>query len=85
MTLVVIRLRILRPADMTTLLLLQELNEDRDHYENVASWDTENQDHPPDPFLQLYPEQQWIEYSHQYFLDRIDGPYTILSQVEQDG
>jgi hypothetical protein len=69
---------------MTTLLLLQELNEDRDHYENVASWDTENQDHPPDPFLKIYPQQVWLDNSPQYFLERIDGPYTILTRLDRE-
>lgn len=84
MTLLIICLRILRPADMTTLLL-QELNKDRDQYENVAIWDTDNQDLPPDPFLNIYPEQVLSKHNIQYFLKRIDGPYTIFTQKDQDG
>jgi len=64
-------------------LLLQRLNDDQDHYETVAQWNTEREDNPPEAFTRIYPEDMWHGHSIQYFLERIDGPYTILSQVEQ--
>jgi len=66
------------------ILQLQELSENQDQYDTVARWDTEQQDHPPDPFLKIYPANMWHEQSVQYFLDRIDGPYTILTRANQD-
>ena len=66
-------------------LLLQQLNNERDQYETIAIWDTDQEDHPPDPFLKIYPQEMWHKQSPQYFLERIDGPYTILTQLDREG
>ena len=65
-------------------LLLNELSEDQNRYETVARWDTEQAEQPPEPFTHIYPEEIWREEEIQYFIERIDGPYTILTRANQD-
>jgi len=67
-----------------TILQLQELSENQDQYDTVARWDTDQEDPPPDPFLKIYPEEMWREQDPQYFIERIDGPYTILTRANQE-
>ena len=66
------------------ILQLQELSENQDQYDTVARWDTEQAEQPPEPFTHIYPEEIWREREPEFFLDRIDGPYTILTRLERE-
>ena len=66
------------------ILQLQELSENQDRYDTVARWDTERAEQPPEPFTHIYPEEIWREREPEFFLDRIDGPYTILTRLERE-
>jgi hypothetical protein len=64
-------------------LVLHELADDNGQFESVAEWQPGSGDSIPDDFLKIYPENVWREENPQYFIDRIDGPTTMLTRVEQ--
>lgn len=44
-------------------------------------WDPESGETPPEEFLGMYSEEEWQNRDPQYFIERIDGPYTMLTEM----
>lgn len=69
-------------------LLMQELRNRQDpeerEFKNIAVWQPDSDMELPAEFLQIYPEEMWRERSPEYFMERIDGPYTILAARPDD-
>lgn len=63
-------------------LLLQRLNEEEDNFDNVAEWDTESGEDPPEEFTRIYPADEWHDRDPEWFMARIDGPYTVLTETD---
>jgi hypothetical protein len=63
-------------------LLLQRLDREDNQFEDIAEWDTESGESPPEDFTEIYPEEMWVEEDPDYFIARIDGPYTVLTQLD---
>lgn len=65
-------------------LVLNEMDEEREQFDQTAEWDPNSDDPVPDEFLTLYPIDMWEEKDAQWFIERIDGPYVMLTRVESD-
>jgi hypothetical protein len=40
-----------------TILKLKRLDQDANRYQTIASWNPDQEDTPPDPFLKIYPQE----------------------------
>jgi hypothetical protein len=65
-------------------LVLNELDQDANEYKQRAVWNPDEDEEIPDEFLAIYPEGTWQNRPPEYFIERIDGPYSMLTQVPDD-
>jgi hypothetical protein len=65
-------------------LVLNRLDQDAQEFKQTAVWNLDDGEPVPDEFTRIYPEEMWENRPPEYFIERIDGPYSILTRVDDD-